>query len=209
MKVKKAILVYQAGIANVFSVDCYNLANEGRNARRLFQGSFTSAVHFARGLAAAGVQVKTAACNRAGDIANAPWSEDFDSMPFSDSFVILDENHMKPDYFIYRGGLYCEACAAAIKERLRAEGHEPANSNDERSFNSDEWPKGPFSDEESDSPQHCAIGEHCLAPTEIDGKNYGQFFENPLTTEGERYVKDEASEGPVKDFWMRFYDARH
>lgn len=91
--VQKAFLVYQAGIANVFAVDCYNLAKTGRNARRLYQGAFSEAVHFARGLAAAGVGIKTAACNRAGDIVDELWSEDFDSQPFSDKFRILDENN--------------------------------------------------------------------------------------------------------------------
>ena len=86
---KYAFLVYQAGIANVFQVDCLNLADYGREAKRLYQGDFKSAYSFAKGLQTAGVCVKTAACNMAGDIAQQLWSEDLDAQPFSDKFVIV------------------------------------------------------------------------------------------------------------------------
>ena len=88
----KAVLVYQAGIANVFQVASFNLSDYGRDAKRLYQGDFNSATMFAKGLAASGMQVKTAACNQAGDIQGATWSEDLEEQPFSDSFVILNEN---------------------------------------------------------------------------------------------------------------------
>lgn len=83
---KRAFLVYQAGIANVFEVDCHNLSNFGRNARRLYQGDFRGAENFARGMGAAGTIVQTAACNMAGDISTFEWSDDLDAQPFSDSF---------------------------------------------------------------------------------------------------------------------------
>ena len=81
-----AMLVYQAGIANVFSVDSLNLSDFGRDAKRLLQADFRSCENFARGLKAAGVIVKTAACNMAGDIVNAKWSDDLDAQPFSENF---------------------------------------------------------------------------------------------------------------------------
>lgn len=84
---KYAALVYQGGIANVFEVDALILdAPEVRTARRLLQGSFHECEAFARGLQAAGVMVKTAHCNRAGDIANSDWDADLDNAPFSESF---------------------------------------------------------------------------------------------------------------------------
>jgi len=110
-----------------------------------------------------------------------------------------------PDNYIYCADVYCEACTEAIKARLRKEGCEPADPADERSYDSDEWPKGPFSDEEADSPQHCGSGPNCLEPTIIAGEKCGQFFENPLTRRGYHYVRDEASVGPVRNFWMKFY----
>lgn len=83
---KKAVLVYQAGIANVFQVDCFNMAASGRKETRLLQADFRTCESFARGLAAAGVSVATAACNMAGDIARCGWEQDLESQPFSDQF---------------------------------------------------------------------------------------------------------------------------
>lgn len=85
-KIRKAVLVYQAGIANVFAVQSFNMADYGRDARRLLQADFRTCESFARGMAVAGVLVATAACNQAGDIISAPWSENLDEQPFSDKF---------------------------------------------------------------------------------------------------------------------------
>lgn len=85
-KVTKAVLVYQAGIANVFSVSSFNMSDFGRDARRLLQADFHSCECFARGLVAAGALVASAQCNQAGDISHSRWSEDLDSAPFSESF---------------------------------------------------------------------------------------------------------------------------
>jgi len=89
---EKAMLVYQAGIANVFEVNCFNLSNFGRDAVRIFQGDFYGAQKFASGLAIAGVIVRTAGCNMAGDIACQKWTEDFDSLPFTDDLFIVHCN---------------------------------------------------------------------------------------------------------------------
>ena len=83
---QRAALVYQAGIANVFEVDSFNLADFGRNARRLQQADFRTCESFARGLKAAGVQVMTAACNQAGDIASSHWTDNLSEQPFSEQF---------------------------------------------------------------------------------------------------------------------------
>ena len=85
--VKRAVLVYQAGIANVFSVECFNLAPYGRDAKRLLQGTFQQCEWYARGLAAAGVPVTSMHCNQAGDISGSVWSEDLEAAPFSGSAV--------------------------------------------------------------------------------------------------------------------------
>lgn len=84
--VHHAVLVYQAGIANVFAVESFNQSDYGRDARRLLQGDFRACENFARGLSAAGVAVTTMHCNQAGDITNAHWSTDLDAAPFSESF---------------------------------------------------------------------------------------------------------------------------
>jgi len=91
-RIRKAMLVYQAGIANVFAVDSFNLADYGRNAKRLSQSDFRSCEMFSFGLAVAGVVVRTAVCNMAGDITNQTWSIDFESAPFSDKFNPVSMN---------------------------------------------------------------------------------------------------------------------
>lgn len=83
---KYAALVYQAGLANVFELEAMTLDADKRKARRLLQGDFRACEYYARGLAAAGVRVSTAACNRAGDVTEAEWSIHLDEQPFSESF---------------------------------------------------------------------------------------------------------------------------
>ena len=89
---KRVMLVYQAGIANVFEVTSFNLADYGRDARRIYQGDFYGATMLCKGLAIAGKVIRTAHCNKVGDIAKSKWSEDFNNAPFSDSLVILKYN---------------------------------------------------------------------------------------------------------------------
>jgi hypothetical protein len=72
----------------------------------------------------------------------------------------------------------------------------PGDPNDEGSFDSDDYPKGPYRDGggESDCPQHC---DHC-----------NTFLENPLTEEGEEYVRQAVAENPTSpaiEEWGHFY----
>jgi hypothetical protein len=82
----RAVLVYQAGIANVFHVTSFNLSDFGRDGRRIYQGDFRTAESICYGLGLAGAVVRSAGCNMAGDIASQTWTEDLDSLPFSDNF---------------------------------------------------------------------------------------------------------------------------
>jgi hypothetical protein len=84
-KIERAVLVYQAGIANVFAVDSFNKEDHGRNARRLIQHAFVVCEGVAQGLALAGVKVATMYCNRAGDIAHQPWTTTKEDAPFTES----------------------------------------------------------------------------------------------------------------------------
>lgn len=79
---ERAMVVIQGGIANVFAVDCFNLAPHGRNARRLLQSDFRGAAYFAQGLGVAGITVRTVGCHEAGDIKDAVWTDDLG--PFRD-----------------------------------------------------------------------------------------------------------------------------
>lgn len=77
----------------------------------------------------------------------------------------------KPTY-IYQADVYCEACIDRIKEDLLP----PEFPHDERTWDSDKYPKGPSTDEEADSFQHCCLCE--------------EFLLNPLTSEGIEYTFD-------------------
>ncbi len=83
-KVKNAYLVYQGGLANVFAVETLRFNHPERRAVRLMQGSFLECVCFCGGLGAAGVKVRSAQCNYAGDITQIAWSTDLSVAPFAD-----------------------------------------------------------------------------------------------------------------------------
>jgi hypothetical protein len=104
--------------------------------------------------------------------------------------------------YIYQAEPYCEMCGEAIREKLDAAGEAPEKPSDEYSYDSDYYPKGPYFDQESDAPEHCA---RC-----------GVFLENPLTTEGYRYLNSMITEAEdtgagndeVIEEWKAFYPER-
>jgi hypothetical protein len=96
--------------------------------------------------------------------------------------------------YIYCAALYCQKCG----EKICATMHKPAhvNVNDESSYDSDDFPKGPYPNGggESDSPEHCDSC-HC-------------FLENPLTPDGVNYTRQLISENPrnkTARIWRDFY----
>ena len=117
--------------------------------------------------------------------------------------------------YIYQAELYCDVCGRDICEQIQREreeaGLEPFDDSDQSSYDSDEFPKGPYpDDEESDIPQHCGSLSDCLDPTEIDGQKYGHFFGNDLTAEGVRYLQESLNDdpgNPVVQFWVDYYRA--
>ena len=88
---KKYALVYQAGIANVFRVNCFNQANYGRNATRILQLDFHTCEMFCTGLMEAGAKVARFYCNQAGDITNSRWDTTEENAPFTEAM------HFKPN----------------------------------------------------------------------------------------------------------------
>lgn len=79
--------------------------------------------------------------------------------------------------FIYAADIYCECCGQTIRDTLTRDGRAPENPDNESSYDSDQFPKGPYVNGggEADSPQHCAS---CRT-----------FLENPLTDDGRDYVR--------------------
>jgi hypothetical protein len=89
---RRFVLVYQAGIANVFEVASFNMGTWGREASRVYQGDFRTAEAIANGLGIGGHCVRSAHCNQAGDIAGAKWDTNLDDAPFSDKFRPVKAN---------------------------------------------------------------------------------------------------------------------
>jgi hypothetical protein len=112
--------------------------------------------------------------------------------------------------YIYLADVWCDDCGRAICSRLKREGKAPVNPDDEWTFDSDEYPKRAGDDEESDTPEHCAAGEHCInAVTLPSGEKVGCLF-GELTAVGVEYVKEaiaEAKEGlgseEVTELWRQ------
>jgi len=106
---------------------------------------------------------------------------------------------MRNPVYIYAAALYCGCCGEAIRDTLTREGKAPRNPDDESSYDSDQFPKGPYPDGggEADSPQHC---DSCLT-----------FLENPLTGDGLAYVREAIAEWPERGnletlaTWRDFY----
>jgi len=109
------------------------------------------------------------------------------------------------DAYIYNAALWCPDCTRTIKKELKKTGDVPENPDDESSYDSDDYPKGPYSDGggEADNPQHC------------DGCQV--FLENPLTSDGEEYVREAVARdhenrkkgkraNPVTGEWKEYYD---
>lgn len=115
--------------------------------------------------------------------------------------------------YIYAADQYCEACGEDIKQRLLAARGESAEKyEDETTYDSDDFPKGPYPPGEADTPGHCGSGEDCLAPLELTGEDgqpfkVGAFLDCELTTHGVCYLQEQLANnpGPVTEFWASVY----
>lgn len=96
--------------------------------------------------------------------------------------------------FLYQAALFCPPCGTFLRKRLECVA--PADIGDESSYDSDSFPKGPYSHGGgyADTPQYC---DACHI-----------FLENPLTPDGFGYVQERLdSERPnaVLAAWAEFY----
>jgi len=111
--------------------------------------------------------------------------------------------------YIYGAGSYCEQCGEAIRKLITRRGFAPKNPDDERSYDSGEFPKGPYPDGggEADYPQHCSAGGDCINAIGFsDGCKVGAWLENELTAEGVEYVREAIREGGgVAELWAEYY----
>jgi len=97
------------------------------------------------------------------------------------------------DTYIYSADMYCSSCGEKIRQDIDAERKEkglpPIDRDDDTQTDSDDYPKGPYSDGggESDSPQHCGSCD--------------EFLENPLTGDGVAYVAESIIDAIGKCRW--------
>ncbi len=104
--------------------------------------------------------------------------------------------------YMYQAALFCEDCGVEIRARLTKQGTAPEDPEDEYTYDSDDYPKGPYSDGggESDCPNHC------------DGCEV--FLENPLTDDGydsvsdivKANLRDGRADSIAVTVWAPFYD---
>lgn len=92
------------------------------------------------------------------------------------------------DAYVYQAALLCEDCAFRTREHIAARRPElvPADPEDEATYDSAHYPKGPHSNGggAADSPQYC---DNCHA-----------FLENPLTDDGIRNTLEEIGKALVR-----------
>jgi hypothetical protein len=95
------------------------------------------------------------------------------------------------DVYMFQGALLCEDCGRDVQDNLRKKGKAPEDEDDEESFDSDDFPKGPFGDGggEADTIHHCDSNESCLNAIELPcGSKIGAWLGNSLTSEGEEWL---------------------
>lgn len=112
--------------------------------------------------------------------------------------------------YVYQADLWCDACAADIARALRSTGTVPEDPSDHDSFDSDDYPKGPFPDDDpSDAPHHCAGGRDCTRRIVLrDGKTVSALVSG-LTEEGRKYVLERIQSLPqsaLVAFWEEHYN---
>ena len=106
--------------------------------------------------------------------------------------------------YIYSADLWCKKCGNGIREWLTRRGLAVAKPNDEYSYDSDDFPKGPYPDGGglADYPRHCAAGRDCIdAITLPNGEKIGVWLENDLTADGVKHVRESAGHAPDNEMY--------
>ena len=123
--------------------------------------------------------------------------------------------------YIYQADTYCDSCGRRIAAELIAEGLAPDDPTDERSYDSDDFPKWAPDDEECDSPDHCASGVDCLEPLDLldyglalsatlygaESTHIGALLSANLTPDGVEYLRDMLAEArtPYQEALHRYW----
>jgi hypothetical protein len=106
------------------------------------------------------------------------------------------------DVYMFQGSLYCEDCGRDIQDTMRKTDRSPPDEHDEESFDSNDFPKGPFGDGggEADSIHHCDSNETCLNAVELPCKSkIGAWLGNSLTSDGDEWLASSIRESIFRD----------
>lgn len=96
--------------------------------------------------------------------------------------------------YIFQADVYCDECGEAIRRNLAEVA--PEDALDRHSHDSEDYPKGAaVEQDEADCPQHCA--------------DCGEFLNNPLTSEGYKYVQSALSDLPALTSLLKLKEANH
>lgn len=112
--------------------------------------------------------------------------------------------------YVYQADKWCDDCGKAIAHRLIDEGESPDDPGDESSFDSGDFPKGPYPDDDpADSPYHCGAGDDCLDPIELsNGRKVGAIVSG-LTEDGKKYALNkirEKPDDPLMELWLEHFE---
>lgn len=93
------------------------------------------------------------------------------------------------EIYIYCADIYCKKCGKSLID------NEVKDLNKTNTGDSNDYPQGPTEAGEADYPQHCG--------------DCGVFLENPLTSDGEDYVRECIADKPnnvAMQEWIAYYD---
>jgi hypothetical protein len=111
--------------------------------------------------------------------------------------------------YVYKADLWCNECGEALRKIIKNEGKIiPVNPADEYTYDSDHYPKGPYSDgDAADMPCHCSAAELCLNVVTLDDGNQVGKPLGTLTKDGVRYVMNSIN-SPLRRFWIEHHRIR-
>lgn len=105
----------------------------------------------------------------------------------------IDRESACDSVYLYQASLLCEDCGEEIRADLRKSGKAPDDEDDDESFDSDDFPKGPFADGggEADGVQHCDSNAKCRNSITLPcGSKIGAWLGNDLTDDGARKLAE-------------------
>ncbi|TXH13187.1 MAG: hypothetical protein E6R03_11765 [Hyphomicrobiaceae bacterium] len=107
--------------------------------------------------------------------------------------------------YMYQAALYCEACGKRLRADLDKQGKTPEDPDDERTYDSDDYPKECLVGE-SDSVSFCEGGADCADAIDLaGGRKIGCWLEEDLTDEGVKNLQESLSNADLDPALRKTY----